>query len=346
MKRKTDLFGVFMIAVCIAYTVYGYAASHKLENTKMMIERLDPAMDELVAKDAKIEILAEGFDWTEGPVWVADGNFLLFSDIPPNNILQWKEGQGAALFLHPSGYTGMVERGGEVGANGLLLDPQGRLVLCQHGDRRMALLDSSLDNPKPNYVTLVDRYEGKRFNSPNDAVYHSNGDLYFTDPPYGLEHRMDDPAKELDFQGVYRLSKDGTVTLLTKEMSRPNGIAFSPDEKTLYVANSDPKMAIWKAFDVKEDGTIANGRVLLDVTHWVESKPGLPDGLKVDNKGNLFATGPGGVFVISPEGKHVGTIVTGQRTSNCAFGEDGKSLFMTADYYLMRLKLNTVGKGF
>lgn len=346
MKRQFMLLSAIIITISTVYTLFSYAASHRLENTEIKIERLDPVMDDLIPKDAQIEILAEGYDWTEGPVWVPEGNFLLFSDIPPNNILKWKEGEGTKLFLHPSGYTGSAERGGEVGSNGLLLDSQGRLVLCQHGDRRMARLDAPFDAPKPNYVTLADKYDGKRFNSPNDAVYHSNGDLYFTDPPYGLENRMDDPAKELDFQGVYRLSKDGKLTLLTKEMSRPNGIAFSPDEKTLYVANSDPEMAIWKAFDVKDDGTIANRRVLLDVTKWVESKPGLPDGMKVDKKGNLFATGPGGVLVITPEGKHLGTIVTGQRTSNCAFGEDGKSLFMTADYYVMRIKLNTVGTGF
>lgn len=351
MKYRMILLSAALISIHLGYTLlsgqmYSFAASHKLENTEIKIERLDSALDELIAEDAKIEVLAEGYDWTEGPVWIANGNYLLFSDIPPNNIFKWKEGEGATLFLHPSGYTGSIERGGEVGSNGLVLDAQGHLVLCQHGDRRMARLDAPLDKPEPNYVTLIDRYEGKRFNSPNDAVYHSNGDLYFTDPPYGLENRMDDPAKELDFQGVYRFTKDGTLTLLTKEMTRPNGIAFSPDEKTLYVANSDPDMAIWKAFDLNEDGTIANGRVLLDVTKWVESKPGLPDGLKVDQKGNLFATGPGGVLVISPEGKHLGTIVTGQRTSNCAFGEDGKTLFMTADYYVMRIRLKTVGSGF
>lgn len=343
---QRNILVMLLITTVITYTMYTGAASHKLENTEMKIERLDPSINNLIVENAKIEILAEGYDWTEGPVWVPDGKFLLFSDIPPNNILKWKEGEGATLFLNPSGYTGSAPRGGEVGSNALILDAQGRLVLCQHGDRRMARLDASFDDPKPNYVTLADKYDGKRFNSPNDAVYHSNGDLYFTDPPYGLEHRMDDPAKELDFQGVYRLSKDGKITLLTKEMTRPNGIAFSPDEKTLYVANSDPDMAIWKAFDVNEDGTISNSRVLLDVTKWVPSKPGLPDGMKVDQNGTLFATGPGGVLVITPEGKHIGTIVTGQKTSNCAFGEDGKTLFMTADYYLMRIKLNTVGNGF
>jgi gluconolactonase len=296
--------------------------------------------------DAKIEVIAEGFDWVEGPVWIKEGGIILFSEIPSNTIMKWKEGEGASVFLHPSGYTGTAKRGGEVGSNALRLDMQGRMLLCQHGDRRVARLDSSLNDPKPNYVTLADNYHGKKFNSPNDLVVHSNVYIYFTDPAYGLEFKMDDPAKELDFQGVYRIAKDGGVTLLTKEMTRPNGIALSPDEKTLYVANSDPDMAVWKAFNVKEDGNIENGRVFLDVTKMAETKPGLPDGMKVDQHGNLFASGPGGIFIITPQGKHLGTIVTGQHTSNCAFGDDGKTLYMTADDYIMRIKINTAGIGF
>src|SRR5205807_4266317 len=192
----------------------------------------------------------------------------------------------------------------------------------------------------------ADRYEGKRLNSPNDGVFKSNGDLYFTDPPYGMEKVWDDPARELDFCGVYRLSKDGKLTLLTKDMTRPNGIAFSPDEKTLYVANSDPEKAVWMAFDVKEDGTLGKGRVFFDATKWVgKERPGLPDGMKVDRKGNLFATGPGGVLVFAPKGKHLGTIATGVPTSNCAWGPDGY-LYVTADKALTRIKTLTKGKGF
>ena len=235
------------------------------------IERTDAALDEILSPDAKIEVLAEGFDWSEGPVWVAEHDFLLFSDIPPNRIYQWKEGDSISLYLHPAGYSGSTGREGEPGSNGLVIDAEGRLVLCQHGDRRMARMDAPLDAPQPEYVTLVDNYQGKRLNSPNDATYHSNGDLYFTDPPYGLPKNMDDPAKELDFQGVYRFSADSTLTLLTKELSRPNGIAFSPDEKTLYVANSDPERAIWMAYDVTAEGNIENGRVFYDAT-----EPGRP----------------------------------------------------------------------
>jgi len=251
-------------------------------------------------------------------------------------------------YLQPSGYTGQEPRGGETGSNGLIIDPQGRLVLCQHGDRRMARMDAPLDNPKPQFTALADRYEGKRFNSPNDAVFRSNGDLYFTDPAYGLEKQWDDPKREIPYAGVYRRTAAGEVTLLTKDMTRPNGLAFSPDGRRLYVAQSDPASAIWRVFDVKSDGTIENSRVLLDVTAMVKAKtlPGLPDGLKIDTEGNLFATGPGGVLVISPEGKHLGTIVTGQATSNVAFGDDGRTLYMTADMYLMRVKLKAKGLGF
>lgn len=310
------------------------------------IERLDPALDELVDPKATIEVLAGGYDWTEGPVWVRDGNYLLFSDIPPNRIHKWKEGEGASLYLTPSGYTGTEKRGGEVGSNGLILDRGGRLLLAQHGDRRIARMEAPVSAPQPKYATVADRYEGARFNSPNDLVQHSNGDIYFTDPAYGLEKQWDDPKREMNYAGVFRVSKDGKVTLLTRDMTRPNGLAFSPDERRLYVAQSDPDAAIWRVFDVKADGTLENSRILFDATSMVKARKGLPDGLKIDEKGNLFATGPGGVLVLSPEGRHLGTIMTGQATSNCAFGDDGRTLYMTADDYLMRVTLKTKGRGF
>jgi gluconolactonase len=312
------------------------------------IERLDPALDRLIASDARIETLGEGYDWTEGPVWVKKGGYLLFSDIPKNIVHRWKQGEGVRPYLQPSGYTGKEPRGGETGSNGLILDPQGRLVLCQHGDRRMARMDAPLDNPKPQFTTLADRYQGKRFNSPNDAVFRGNGDLYFTAPAYGMEKQWADPKREIPFAGVYRRAASGEVTLLTQDMTRPNGLAFSPDGRRLYIAQSDADSAIWRVFDVKSDGTLENGRVLLDVTAMVKAKTraGLPDGLKIDTEGNLFATGPGGVLVISPEGKHLGTILTGQATSNVAFGDDGRTLYMTADMYLMRVQLKAKGLGF
>ncbi len=305
------------------------------------IDRLDPAFDKLVPPDAKLEKLAEGFVWSEGPVWIRDGGYLVFSDVPKNTVFKWKEGEGVSEFLKPSGYTGSTTRGGEPGSNGLTVDSQGRLVLCEHGDRRVARLEK--DRTK---TTLADKYLGKRFNSPNDLIYKSNGDLYFTDPPYGLEKANDDPKKELPYNGVFRLAKNGQLTLLTRELSYPNGITFSPDEQTLYVAVSDPKRAIWMAYDVKPDGTIANGRVFFDATAKVKEGNGLPDGLKVDKAGNVFATGPSGVFVFSPEGKHLGTIDTGQPTGNCAWGDDGSTLYIMANHYLSRIKTSTVGKGF
>lgn len=310
------------------------------------IERIDPALDKLIAPDATIEVLSGGYVWSEGPVWVKDGGYLLFSDIPPNAIHRWKEGESARLYLRPSGYTGAEPRGGEVGSNGLTLDREGRLVLAQHGDRRIARLDAPLTNPQPKFTTLADRYDGARFNSPNDLVFHSSGAIYFTDPAYGMEKQWDDPRREMNYAGVFRRGTDGTVALLTREMTRPNGLAFSPDERRLYVAQSDPNAAILRVFDVRPDGTIADGRVLFDATAMTKGRKGLPDGLKIDTQGNLFATGPGGVMVLTADGKHLGTINTGQATSNCAFGDDGRTLYMTADDYLMRVKLRTKGMGF
>ena len=303
------------------------------------VERLDPAIDAIIPADAVIEVLAEGFDWAEGPVWIEDGAYVLFSDVPQNRIYRWKEGAGLQVWLEPSGYTGDAERGGEPGSNGLLLDRDGRLVLCQHGDRRMARMDAPLTAPAPVFTTLTDSFRGRRFNSPNDAVFDSHGALFFTDPPYGLPQGPDDPTRELRFNGVYRLGAGGEVTLLTDELSRPNGIGLSRDEKTLYVANSDPERAIWMAYDLLPSGGIDRGRVFFDATALVGVAPGLPDGLKVDRAGNLFATGPGGVLVFSPDGRHLGTIRTTQATANGAFNGDGTALYMTADSYLLRLRL-------
>lgn len=311
------------------------------------IERLDPLFDKLVPKDAKVEKLAEGFKWVEGPLFVPAGKYVLFSDIPNNVVNKWEEGKGITEFLKPAGYTGKKPRlggpGDEPGSNGLRLDPEGRLCLCEHGDRRVTRIEK--DGKK---TVLADKYDGKRLNSPNDLVFDKAGNLYFTDPPYGLVKNWDDPARELDFCGVYYLPKGGKLKLLTKEMTRPNGIALSPDGKTLYVANSDPKIAIWKAFDVKEPGVIDNGRVFFDTTKWVgkKGKQGLPDGLKVDQAGNLWATGPGGVLVFTPEGKHLGSINTGVPTANVAFGDDGSTLYIAANNWLCRIRTSAKGLGF
>jgi gluconolactonase len=304
------------------------------------IVRDDARLDALIPTDARIEVLASGFEWTEGPVWIKNGGYLLFSDIPRNSIMKWKEGQGISLFMKPSGYTGVADYGREPGSNGLVLDLQGRLVCCEHGDRRLSCLE-----PNGGKRTLVDNYTDKRLNSPNDAVFKSNGDLYFTDPPYGLPGNFDDPRRELDFCGVYRLSTDGQLTVLTKEMTRPNGLAFSPDEKTLYVAQSDPERAIWMSFPVKEGGTLGQGRVFYDATPLVGQLPGLPDGMKVDRAGHLFATGPGGIHVFAPDGVPLGRIDTSQNTANCNWGDDGSTLYIAADYYICRIRTTTKGLG-
>jgi len=311
------------------------------------IVREDPRLDALLPPGTEIEVLASGFDWSEGPVWLrtdpdgGEGGCLLFSDVPRNHVLRWKEGQGVSVFLQPSGYTGRVPYGPEPGSNGLTLDRQGRLVLCEHGDRRVSTL--SWDGGKQ---TLADNYNGKRFHSPNDVVVKSDGAVYFTDPPYGLPLGPDDPRRELPHFGVYRVSPDGAVTLLTAEMTRPNGLAFSPDERTLYVAQSDPDAAIWMAFPVGTDGLLGEGRVFFDATPMVRTGTlkGLPDGLKVDRDGNLWATGPGGVLVFAPDGTLLGRVDPGEATSNCAFGgPDGADLYITADMYLCRIRTATRG---
>ncbi len=342
----------FLPLVLVLAVVPATSSEEKKEVATLgTIERLKPAFDKLIPQGAVLERLSHSsngvpYVWTEGPVWVKDGGYLLFSDIPNNRVVKWQQGKGASDYLKPSGYTGDRTDLKEPGSNGLLLDSEGRLILMQHGNRQVARQE------KDGKITvLASKYDGKRLNSPNDGAFKSNGDLYFTDPPYGLMTKKDGdksfPGQELDFQGVYRLSKKGKLTLLTKEMSRPNGIAFSPDEKTLYVANSDPKRPIWMAFPVKEDGTLGKGKVFFDSTDLAKAgKKGLPDGMKVDVAGNVFATGPGGVLVFTPAGTHLGTIATGVNTANCGWGDDGTVLYVTADKDLCRIKTSTKGKGF
>jgi gluconolactonase len=309
------------------------------------IVRLDPRFDKLMPKDAVVETIARGFIWTEGTAWNKEGKFLVFSDIPHNVVHKWKDGK-VSVFVKPSGYTGKMPRGGkpgdEPGSNGLRFDAEGRLCLCEHGDRRVTRIEK--DGSK---TVLADQYMGKKFNSPNDLVFKSNGDLYFTDPPYGLPKGADDPTREMDYCGVFLRKKDGKLILLTKDISRPNGIELSPDEKTLYIANSDPDRPVWLSFPIKGDGTIGKGKVFVDGSKWVaEKRPGLPDGMKVDAAGNLWATGPGGVWVFSPKGEVLGNIDTGINTANCAFGDDGSALYIAVNHDICRVKTTTKGKGF
>ncbi|HJZ11474.1 MAG TPA: SMP-30/gluconolactonase/LRE family protein, partial [Acidobacteriota bacterium] len=277
---------LFMLAIAITMgdifmLIPGKVSSRTISQPTAEIVRLDPRFDELVPKEATLEKLADGFSWIEGPVWNRAGKFLLFSDVPNNSIFKWN-GNDTELFLKPSGYTGSEPfTGREPGSNGLTFDQQGRLVFCQHGNRAISRLEKD-----GNRTLLVDRYEGKRLNSPNDVIIKSNGDIYFTDPPFGLPKSFEDPGRELDFCGVYRRNKEGEVTLLTKEVVAPNGIAFTADEKTLYV--SDSKRLLWLAYDVNADGTLGKSRVLYDASQFRNSKPGVADGLKVDMHGNIF----------------------------------------------------------
>jgi gluconolactonase len=342
------------LALIVVTFIGSFAAAGEKYPIVGKVNRYDPAFDELIPKDAQMEKIAGGFIWTEGTIWVKNGGYLLFSDIPNNVVHKWKEGEGVTKFVHPAGYTGKKQRGGkpgdEPGSNGLRIDAEGRLTLCEHGDRRVARIDVKLGPdtaPMIGYIkktTLAYQHGGKRLNSPNDLVFHSNGDLYFTDPPYGLPKHFDDPAREQEFCGVYRVRPDGSITLLTKEVNRPNGIALSPDEKTLYVANSERERPVWMSFPVKEDGTIGAGKVFHDATKFVkENKPGAPDGMKVDVKGNLFATGPGGVLILDPQGKLLGLLETGEPTANCAFADDG-TLYIARNHDIFRIRTSTKGK--
>ncbi len=305
------------------------------------INRFDERLGNLIDEDAEIEVIASGFVWTEGPAWNKEGRYLVFSDIPRNVVMKWSEAEGLSEYLKPAGYTGIVDYGREPGSNGLLFDAKGRLTLCEHGDRRVSVLTK--DGGKR---TLADNYRGSRFNSPNDLVYHSNGNLYFTDPIYGLPERQDDPRREMDYCGVYLLRPSGEVVLLTKEFTRPNGIALSPDGQTLYVAQSDSAAPIWRSYPVKADGTIGEGRIFFNALKFKKDGVGNPDGMTVDQKGNLWATGPGGIYIFTPEGELLGRIETGEHSSNCTWGDDGSTLYMTVDMYVCRVRTKTVGIGF
>ena len=301
------------------------------------VRKAAPELDQIVPAGAKIEKLGGGFTFTEGPVWTREG-YLLFSDIPQNVIRKWTPDGKFTVFRKPSGFNGTgAPAGAFIGSNGLTLDKEGRLTICEHGNRRVTRLEKD-----GKLTVLADKYEGKRLNSPNDAVYKSDGALYFTDPPYGFPTEDKDPRKELKFNGVYRLA-NGKLQLLYQDLSRPNGIAFSPDEKYLYVGNSDAQKKLWMRFEVKPDGTLGNGKVFHDVTQ--ETAEGVPDGMKVDSKGNVYGSGPGGIWIFSPAGKHLGTIQPPEVPANCGFGDkDGKTLYITARTGLYRVRLNVAGK--
>ncbi|MCB1122279.1 MAG: SMP-30/gluconolactonase/LRE family protein [Verrucomicrobiae bacterium] len=305
------------------------------------VKRLDPRIDRLIPRNAVIEVVSEGFTWSEGPAWDKENGVLLFSDVHENRIIRWKEGEGKSVWMEPSGYTGATARTGGRGSNGLMFDHEGNLLLCEHGDRRVSMLTKAGGKR-----TLVDNYMGKRLNSPNDLCVASNGDIYFTDPAYGLPQGWDDPYKELDFCGVYLLRKSGELVLLINNLYAPNGVCLSPDEKTLYVATRNEDWLGFMSYPVKEDGTLGLGKKFYDASKDAEKQEGGPDGMRVDTQGNLWATGPGGVYVFSPAGEVLGKIETGERIANCAFGDDGSVLYLTSDMYLCRIQTSVKGVGF
>jgi gluconolactonase len=337
MVKKAAVFFAIAIATISCSTGTNPASTSAKETLSIgSILRLDPAFDVLVPQDTHIEKLAGDFQFTEGPVWRSQQQHLWFSDVMGNVVRQWSSDGKATVAIQHAGSDNDGTPGALIGPNGEIADKDGGVLICQHGNRRIVRVSKDLQ-----ITPLVERFEGRRFNSPNDLVYKYDGSLYFTDPPYGLPKQDDDPAKELPFNGVFLL-RNGKLQVVIPDLTRPNGIAFSPDQKTLYVANSDDKHKVWMRYDVEDDGTVANGRVFFDVT--AEKDDGLPDGMKLDSQGNLYCAGPGGIWVFSPDGKHLGTIKPPETPANCNWGDDGKSLYITARTGLYRIKLASTGQ--
>jgi gluconolactonase len=299
------------------------------------IVRLDPGFDSLVPKEAVIEKVAGGFEFTEGPVWRPEG-VLWFSDVTGNVLRSVTPAGQVTVLIQKAGGESSAPPGSFIGPNGMIADKDGYVLLCQHTNRRVVRVAKDLT-----MTPYLEKFEGKRFNSPNDLVYRSDGTLYFTDPPYGLLKQDDDPAKELKFNGVFRYAH-GKLTAEIKDLNRPNGLALSPDGKILYVANSDPQKRIWMRYDVAADGSISNGKLFADVT--AEKEEGLPDGFKVDTKGNIWTSGPAGIWVFSPDGKHLGTLKTPEVPANCNWGDDGRTLYITAVKSVYRIKTAVMGE--
>ena len=307
-------------------------------DTAKRIVILDKEALQFFDSTTKAEVIAKGFKWTEGPLYVANGDYLLFSDIPNNKVYKWKDGD-TATYLYPSGFTGKLYLGKEAGSNALLLNKKNELILLQHGDRRIAKMNAPLDKPSTSFITLVDNYEGKKLNSPNDAVFDAKGNLYFTDPAYGLANGLNDTAKQLTFQGVFILRPNGSIELFTDQLKFPNGITLSPDGKYLFVANSDPNNKIWMQFELDKNGLKKNEKVLYRAKEDEGIDNGNPDGMKMSKNGYLFAAGPEGILVFNPSGKMIARIYTGNLTSNCAFGKDQKELFITRGFEVLHIKL-------
>lgn len=325
-----------MMALLTGHISIGYAQAAK---PLMTIKQIDPEFSSIVSKTAKAEILADGFLWSEGPVWVEKHKMFIFSDVKKNLIYKWTKEKGKEVYLKPSGYTGTIPRGGELGSNGLGLNIKGQLVICQDGDRVVSIMDAPLDKPQAKFIKIAVNYKGKKFDSPNDLTFLSNGDIYFTDPPYGLEKNVDDPLKEAPYQGVYRISAGGKITLLTDTLTRPNGIAFFPGGKTILISNSDPAKAYWYAYDLDKNGLFINGRIFYSANAAAKTAAGMPDGLKIDKKGHVFASGPGGIWVFNRAGKLLGKILVNDLVSNCSLSGDEKTLYVTSNHRVLKIEM-------
>src|SRR5690606_1491083 len=313
---------------------------HSHAQEPMYIQILDDDARRFFDEDTPIQVIGSDFIWTEGPLYIDDGDYLLLSDIPQNTIFKINQSGEVSHYLNPSGFLGQNFQGDEPGSNGLLLDKKGRLILMQHGERRVAYMDAPLDAPQPRFGVLVDKYQGHRLNSPNDGVFDQKGNLYFTDPIYGLPQRAQDPARQLDFCGVYKLSPNGKIELIDT-LSRPNGIGLSPMGDKIYVAVSDPNHAVWYEYTINRRGKVRNKSLFYDATHLIgqPGQQGLPDGVTIHSSGYVFASGPGGLWVFNTLATPVARIYTGKATSNCTFSSDEKRLFITADDLVLKIDL-------
>jgi len=328
------------LSAAIIFLISGIGAG-RAQSAKPLItlEQTDPAFNAIVSKNAKATILADGFLWSEGPVWIERYKMYIFSDVKKNVIYKWTKEKGKEVYLKPSGYTGTVPRGGELGSNGLGLNIKGQLVICQDGDRVVSVMDAPLEKPKAKFIKIATNYKGKKFDSPNDLAFLTNGDIYFTDPPYGLEKNVDDPLKEAPYQGIYKIAANGKITLLVDTITRPNGIGFFPGGKTILISNSDPAKAVWYAYDLDKNGLFTRGRIFYSAQSTVKTDAGMPDGLKIDKKGNVFATGPGGIWVFNKTGKLLGKIKVNDLASNCSLSADEKTLYVTSNHRVLRVDL-------
>jgi gluconolactonase len=342
MRKLSGTGAVWLLAAMSTAVCAVTPTITKIEDAR--IDRWDPAMDAIVPQDWKIEKLAEGFGWAEGPIWVKNGGYLLFTDVPGNKMWKWSEQGGLEKFLDPSGAASVdLNVWREAGANGLAILDKHTILLADTGNRGIQKLDLRTKQKTPVAMT----YDGKKFSSPNDVTRMKSGVVFFTDPPYGFKKFDAAPEKEMPFNGVYRQGKDGAVTVIEKELHRPNGVALSPDERTLYVAQSEPTKAIIMAYTLDKKGNVTGKRLFHDATDLVaKDAPGLPDGLTVASDGTVFTTAPGGVLVLSKDGKRLGRISDGKPTANCKFGDDGRTLYMTSQNILARIRLNVKGAGF